>query len=520
LLRDLGDRYELLLTDYRRLLRASFEAVGGLEVDTQGDAFFVAFASAKSAVNAAADAQRRLSAHAWPDGVKLRVRMGITTGEPSIGEEGFVGLPVHRGARICAAAHGGQVLLAGGTRDLVEETLPTGVRLRDLGEYRLRDLDRSERIFQLVIEGLPSEFPRAKAAPVHDQEPPFEGKEAQLAVRAGAIAGGRGRFGPLRSLGVGSVGRRGSARVVLEALGRALMQPITLLVLGGLLLAAIFLEPWIAVVGVAFYAWRVLATARGLWFLHGLEWMGVRVRALMDVVSDEGLRDRLGKLGGAMVDASRLSEIADQELQSADRKGLVGRLQHYRGSLALSSAELREADTLAAKVAALDQLADRRRAVDEECDGLEARVELLRDRIFEARREPATTSGVTADVDAVWMRVDELRRNLRAAVQEVRRLSVGLTKRAEPRPPPRPDSDTGARAFRTHAKPGSARSRGRGRPAEWRCFWHWPFGHAWEPVAETNVAYLRCVECGKASDVRFRAPASTHADRWGPGGSA
>jgi hypothetical protein len=137
-----------------------------------------------------------------------------------------------------------------------------------------------------------------------------------------------------------------------------------------------------------------------------------------------------------MVDASRLAEIADQELQSADRKGLVGRLQHYRGSLALSPAELREADTLAAKVAALDQLADRRRAVDDECDGLEARVELLRDRIFETRREPATASAVTAEVDALWMRVDELRRNLRAAVQEVRGLSVGLTKRAEPRPPP------------------------------------------------------------------------------------
>ena len=173
----------------------------------------------------------------------------------------------------------------------------------------------------------------------------------------------------------------------------------------------------------------------------------------------------------------------------------------------------------AAKVAALDHLADRRRAVDEECDGLEARVELLRDRIFEARREPAKTSAVTAQADALWMRVDELRRNLRAALQEVRGLSVGLTKRAEPRPPPSPDSDTGARALRSHAKVRSARSRGRGRPAEWLCFWRWPFGHAWEPVAETNVAYLRCVECGKASDVRFRAPASTHADRWGPGGS-
>jgi hypothetical protein len=372
LLAQLGEGYEPLLADYRRLLRASFERAGGLEVDTQGDAFFIAFVRAKAAVNAAIEAQRDLASHAWPGGVELKVRMGITTGEPSIGQEGFIGLPVHRGARICAAAHGGQVLLAGGTSELVEDALPPGIGLRDLGEHRLRDLERPERIFQLVIDGLPSEFPPARTASPHDaRRTPFEGEEVQLEVRAGALAEQEGRFDVLRGLGLGSVGRRGSARVFLEALGRALMQPITLLVLGGLLLAAIFFEPWIAVAGVAFYAWRVLATARGLWFLHGLEWMGVRVRALMDAVSDEGLRDRLGKLGGALVDASRLAEIADQELQSADRKGLVGRLQHYRGSLALSSAELREADTLAAKVAALDQLTDRRRALDAECDGLE-----------------------------------------------------------------------------------------------------------------------------------------------------
>jgi class 3 adenylate cyclase len=518
LLAKLGEGYERLLADYRRLLRTSFESAGGLQVDTQGDAFFIAFARAKSAVSAAADAQRKIAAHSWPDGVELKVRMGLTTGEPSIGEEGFIGLPVHRGARICAAAHGGQVLLAGGTRDLVEDALPPGVRLRDLGEHHLRDLERAERIFQLVIDELPSEFPPAKTVSSRDARPSaFEGKEAQLAVRAGVLSEGHGRSYGSRALGLG---RRAWTRVFVEALWRTLTQPITVLILSGFLLAAILLEPWIAVVGVAFYAWRVLVTARGLWFLHGLEWMGVRVHALMDVVPDIGLRDRLGKLGGALVDVSRLAEIADQELHAADRKELVGRLRRYRGSLGLSSAELREADALAAKVAALDQLAARERAVDEDSDGFEARIDVLRDRIFEARREPTVTPAVTAEADALWVRVDELRRSLRAAIQEVRQLSAEApTRSAEPTPPASPDSGAAARALRAHTGEEGARSRGRGRRVEWRCFWRWPFGHAWEPVAETKAAYLRCVECGKASDVRFRAPTSTHADRWGPGGS-
>jgi hypothetical protein len=128
----------------------------------------------------------------------------------------------------------------------------------------------------------------------------------------------------------------------------------------------------------------------------------VRVRALMDVLSDEALRDCLRRLGGAMVRASRLSAIADDKLRAANRRELGGRLQHYRGSLALSAGELREADALAAKLAALDELAARRLALDEECDGLEARVDALRDGIFEARRNPAMTPAVTRKQWRFW----------------------------------------------------------------------------------------------------------------------
>ena len=111
LLKQLGERYGELLAEHRRLLREAFAGHGGREMDTQGDAFFVAFARARNAVEAAAEAQRALAAHAWPDGVECRVRMGLHTGEPSVGDEGYHGIGLHRGARIAAAAHGGQILL-------------------------------------------------------------------------------------------------------------------------------------------------------------------------------------------------------------------------------------------------------------------------------------------------------------------------------------------------------------------------------------------------------------------------
>ena len=124
LLKQLGERYGELLEEQRRLLREAFAAHGGREMDTQGDAFFIAFARARNAVEAAVEAQRALAAHEWPDGVACRVRMGLHTGEPSVGAEGYHGIGVHRGARIAAAAHGGQILLSSATAEVVQEDLP------------------------------------------------------------------------------------------------------------------------------------------------------------------------------------------------------------------------------------------------------------------------------------------------------------------------------------------------------------------------------------------------------------
>ncbi|HEY6056813.1 MAG TPA: adenylate/guanylate cyclase domain-containing protein, partial [Candidatus Limnocylindrales bacterium] len=156
----LGERFGPLLERHQALLRAAFDARGGVEVATEGDSFFVVFASAGAAVVAAAAAQRALAAEHWPAGVEgVRVRMGLHTGEGRLGGDNYVGLDVHRAARIGAAAHGGQVLLSDVTRALAAESLPDDLVLRDLGEHRLKDLERPERLVQLVVRGLPEEFP-------------------------------------------------------------------------------------------------------------------------------------------------------------------------------------------------------------------------------------------------------------------------------------------------------------------------------------------------------------------------
>src|SRR5215469_10257929 len=162
LLQQLGDRYAMVLEECRRLLRATFQEWNGHEVDTQGDSFFVAFARATDAVLAVVEAQRALAAHSWPESVVVHVRMSLHTGEPALTPEGYVGLDVHRAARIMSAAHGGQVVLSQATANLVEQELPDDVSLRDLGEHRLKDLGRPRRLFQLVISDLPANFPRLR----------------------------------------------------------------------------------------------------------------------------------------------------------------------------------------------------------------------------------------------------------------------------------------------------------------------------------------------------------------------
>jgi class 3 adenylate cyclase len=158
LLQQLGDRYAEVARDHRRLVREALGKAGGTEIDTQGDAFFFSFARAREAARGAIEAQRALRAHVWPEGAEVRVRMGLHTGEPSVGDEGYLGLDVVRAARISAAGHGGQILVSETTRALLGNELPEGVTVRDHGETQLKDIQH-ERIYELQVDGEASSFP-------------------------------------------------------------------------------------------------------------------------------------------------------------------------------------------------------------------------------------------------------------------------------------------------------------------------------------------------------------------------
>jgi class 3 adenylate cyclase len=159
LTRRLREQYPAVLTTHRTLLRAAFTAYEGWEVDTQGDSFFVVFLRATQAVAAAMQSQRALATESWPPGGAVRVRIGIHTGEPIRTTEGYAGLDVIRAARIKEAGHGGQVLLSASTAAIVQDALLDELSLRDLGVHRLKSLPRPERLFQLIIPGLPADFP-------------------------------------------------------------------------------------------------------------------------------------------------------------------------------------------------------------------------------------------------------------------------------------------------------------------------------------------------------------------------
>lgn len=198
LLQQLGDRrYREVLADHNKLLRAAFAERGGQEIQTQGDAFFVAFRSAKDAVSAAVAAQAASIGHAWPENAALRVRMGLHTGEPLSAAEGYVGLGVHRAARICSAGHGGQILLSQTTRDLIEADLPSNVNLRDLGEHRLKDLQRPERVFQVLHPDLPASFPPLKSLQSAPPAGPVSGRSVADRLRRTRLVGRTDQLGRL-----------------------------------------------------------------------------------------------------------------------------------------------------------------------------------------------------------------------------------------------------------------------------------------------------------------------------------
>jgi predicted ATPase/class 3 adenylate cyclase len=185
LLRDLGDRYASVLKQHQAIIRQAIAAAGGVEVGTEGDSFFAAFSTAPAALAAAVAAQRGLAAHAWPAGYAVRVRMGLHTGDGVLSGSDYVGMDVHRAARIASAAHGGQLILSEATRALTEQSLPEGARLRDLGYHRLKDIVQPEHLYDLVVDELPAEFPPPRSLDARPNNLPqqltsFVGRDDQM----------------------------------------------------------------------------------------------------------------------------------------------------------------------------------------------------------------------------------------------------------------------------------------------------------------------------------------------------
>ena len=185
--REGGDRYADLLAEHRRLLGESFRRHSGFHVESEGDSFFVAFASADDAAAAAVEAQRALSEHPWPKDAEIRVRIGLHTGEPRLIGRDYVGLDVHEAARVMAAGHGGQVLVSEATSGLLDDRF----QLRNLGDHQLKDLSGPRRLYQLVVEGLPADFPPLRT---------LENRPTNLPAQPNAFIGRDKELGEIREL--------------------------------------------------------------------------------------------------------------------------------------------------------------------------------------------------------------------------------------------------------------------------------------------------------------------------------
>lgn len=199
LLERLGrDAYGELLERHRVVIRAAVEAAGGGVVDLQGDSVFAAFPNATNALAAAIEAERTLRREDWPEGVQPLVRAGLHTGEAALGATGYVGISVHRGRRVCDAAHGGQIVISSATRAVIGTEAPAGVTFRDLGEVRLAGFDEPERLFQVLAEGLPHDSVAPRAQPMwREEQPALLERADELAAVDSAIAAASAGSGTL-----------------------------------------------------------------------------------------------------------------------------------------------------------------------------------------------------------------------------------------------------------------------------------------------------------------------------------
>ncbi len=252
LLEALGAAYPDVLDRHRAIVRRAFAAHGGHEVNTQGDSFFAAFASAPDAIRAAVEIQRALAAEAWPEAGPVQVRIGLHTGDGLVVDGDYVGLDVHRAARVMAAAHGGQILASATTAGLAERAGVDGLELRDLGEHRLRDLSMPERLYHVVVPGLDRAFPAPRTLESVPNNLPRRlsrvvGREAELAT-IGELVGSGARIVTLT--GPGGIGKTTLALQVAAGLAGRFIDGVFFVDLSGAIDADGFLDAIVRSVGI------------------------------------------------------------------------------------------------------------------------------------------------------------------------------------------------------------------------------------------------------------------------------
>jgi predicted ATPase/class 3 adenylate cyclase len=307
LLNRLGPAYADVLATHRGILRAAFASAGGREVGTEGDSFFVVFDAAPAGVEAAVAGQQGLEAHAWPEQMPLRVRMGLHTGHPEPFEDNLVGLDVHLAARISATAHGGQVVLSRATVDALGRALPPGTSLVDLGTHRLKDIEEPQRLFQLSVPGLPVDHPplRTLGAPggLPATPTPLVGRDAELAALTTLLSHGATRLVTLT--GPGGTGKTRLSLAVAERVAQDHLDGVHFVAL-----AAASREP---------VAWTTIAEALGR--------SGDTVEGLLEHLGDRSLLlvlDNLEQLprSGATVVTRLLAATRNLRLLATSRRPL------------------------------------------------------------------------------------------------------------------------------------------------------------------------------------------------------
>jgi class 3 adenylate cyclase len=366
LLRELREGYADALAEHQRLLRRAFALHGGREVDTQGDAFFVVFDSAAQAVAAAADALRALAP------TPIRVRVGLHTGEPQSADGRYVGLAVHRAARICAAANGGQIVMSQATRSVIGDGEPDGVMIRALGEHALKDFE-TDRLYQVIVDGVAADLRPVRTLEAQEAEPVHFDVESDLLAALDDVLGPEDPRATRQH-------RTVEART---ALVRLVRRPVDLVLVGLLVLLGVLVTPWLFAVAAALavaFAVRHLARERK----RVADATGIHLYAMRALAPDAELEERIRQLGALLAKAAQLAHDADRFLAASDRRQLAQRLVAARDS-AISAADARRVDELARAIELRDGISEHRARLAREIRRAEACSADIRAELFEIR---------------------------------------------------------------------------------------------------------------------------------------